>query len=228
MNPSQCSEKQLTAIFLLLQVRKNPGKSHLSKILVSSLVANGAVVIIFDLNNEYEGLGMNKDGLKNQLSDRIVALEPGRTLKFALDYLGEFSLVSLMQHVLDSPSASLREFVRIIQALEHTEKYNMEGLAEAIQNWRGNELVKDALYSRYQTMKNSGVFARTRDEGVRVDDLIKSLLPRGGAVVISLKRASALTKKMVVEIVLSKARPAAGKGDYSASFPLRRGSAPVP
>jgi uncharacterized protein len=184
--------------------KKESGKSHLSKILASSLVASGAVVIVFDLNNEYEGLAMNRDGSKNELSERVIALEPGRTLKFSVDYLGEFSLISLMQHVLDSPSASLREFIRILQALEHTDRYNLEGLSEAIQGWRGNELVKDALYSRFQTMKNSGVFARTSQEGVRVDDLVKSLLPRGGAIVISLKKASSLTKKMVVEIVLSK------------------------
>jgi hypothetical protein len=184
--------------------KKESGKSHLSKILVSSLVASGAIVVVFDLNNEYEGLGMNKDGTKNEFSDRIVALEPGRTLKFALDYLGEYSLVSLMQHVLDAPGASLREFIRIIGTLEHTEKFTMDGLAEAIQNWRGNELVKDALYSRFQTMRASGVFAGAKDASVKVDELMTSLLPRGGAIVLSLKRSSSLTKKMVVEIILSK------------------------
>ncbi|MGI0092342.1 MAG: ATP-binding protein, partial [Nitrososphaerales archaeon] len=184
--------------------KKESGKSHLSKILVSSLVASGAVVIIFDLNNEYEGLGMNKDGTKNELSDRLAALEPGRTLKFALDYLGEFSLISLMQHVLDAPGASLREFIRIINSLEHSEKFTLDGLGEAIQAWRCNELVKDALYSRFQTMKSSGIFAGEKQAGVRVDSVIKSLLPSGGAVIVSLKKSSSLTKKMVVEIILSK------------------------
>jgi hypothetical protein len=184
--------------------KKESGKSHLSKILVSSLVMNGAVVIVFDLNNEYEGLAMNKDGSRNELSDRIIALEPGRTLRFALDYLGEYSLISLMQHVLDAPGASLREFIRIINSLEHSDRFSMDSLGEAIQSWRGNELVKDALYSRFQTMRSSGVFAGEKQESVRVDSVIRSLLPGGGALVISLKKSSSLTKKIVVEIILSK------------------------
>ena len=184
--------------------KKESGKSHLSKILVSSLVASGAVVVIFDLNNEYEGLSMNKDGTKNELSDRLVLLEPGRTLKFGLDYLGEHSLISLMQHVLDAPGASLREFIRIIGSLEHSEKFTMDGLGEAIQSWRCNELVKDAIYARYQTMRNSGIFSKGKEEGARIDAMIRTLLPKGGAAVVSLKRSSSLTRKMVVEIILSK------------------------
>jgi uncharacterized protein len=184
--------------------KKESGKSHLSKILVSSLIASGAIVIIFDLNNEYEGLSLNRDGSKNEMADRIVVLEPGRTLKFSLEYLSEYSLISLMQHVLDSPGASLREFIRIINSLEHTDRFTMEGLGDAIQNWRCNELVKDALYSRYQTMRSSGIFAGVKDEGVRVDAVIKSLLPKGGALIVSLKRSSSLTRRMVVEVILSK------------------------
>jgi len=184
--------------------KKESGKSHLSKILVSSLVASGAVVVIFDLNNEYEGLALNRDGVKNQLSDRVITLEPGRNLKFSLDYLGEFSLISLMQHVLDSPGASLREFIRIVNLLEQSKKLNLTNLGDTIQGWRCNELVKDALHARFQTMRNSGVFAENSECGVRVDTTIKSLLPMGGAIVISLKRTSSLTKRMVVEIILSK------------------------
>jgi uncharacterized protein len=184
--------------------KKESGKSHLSKILVSSLAMSGAVVIVFDLNNEYEGLAMNRDGSRNELTDRVIALEPGRTLKFALDYLGEYSLISLMQHVLDAPGASLREFIRIISSLEHSDRFSMDSLGETIQSWRGNELVKDALYSRFQTMRSSGIFAGDKQDSVRVDSVIKSLLPNGGVLVISLKKSSSLTKKMVVEIILSK------------------------
>ncbi len=184
--------------------KKESGKSHLSKILVSSLVSSGAIVVIFDLNNEYEGLALNRDGAKNQLADKVKIFEPGRNLRFSLDYLGEFSLISLMQHVLDSPGASLREFIRIINMLDQSGKLNLTTLGDTIQSWRCNELVKDALHARFQTMKGSGIFAEDKEEGVKMDSTIKSLLPGGGAIVISLKRASSLTKRMIVEIILSK------------------------
>jgi DNA helicase HerA-like ATPase len=183
--------------------KKESGKSHLSKILVSSLVASGAVVVVFDLNDEYEGLAYSRDGSRNEFSDQITVLEPGQSLKFSLDYLGDFSLISLMQHVLDSPGASLREFIRIINSLQASEKLTLDSLGDAIQSWRCNELVKDALYSRFQTMKSSGIFS-SDGRGVRIDQVVRSLLPSGGALVISLKRASSLTKRMVVEIILSK------------------------
>jgi DNA helicase HerA-like ATPase len=184
--------------------KKESGKSHLSKLLVSSLVGNGAIVLIFDLNNEYEGLGFSKDGKQNHLSNKVVLLDPGRSLKFSLDYLGEYSLISLMQHVLDAPGASLREFIRIIGSLKFANKLTMDNLGEAIQNWRCNELVKDALYARFQTLKGSGIFAPDQDKGTKVDSIIRSLLPEGGAIVVSLKSASSLTKRIVVEIILSK------------------------
>lgn len=184
--------------------KKESGKSHLSKILVSSLVANGAVVIILDLNNEYEGLGLSKDGTQNEVSERLVLLEPGKSLKFSLNYLGEYSLISLMQHVLDSPGASLREFIRILGYLKASDRLSIDHLGEAIQSWRCNELVKDALYARFQTLSSSGIFTTEESRGVRVDSVIKGLLPEGGAVVVSLKNSSSLTKRMIVEIILSK------------------------
>jgi DNA helicase HerA-like ATPase len=186
--------------------KKESGKSHLSKILVSSLVSNRAIVIVFDLNDEYEGLAFGRDGRKNEIADRVIRLEPGKSFRVSLDYLGEFSLVSLMQHVLDAPGASLREFIRIVDYLKDNHALTIDSLEETIQNWRCNELVKDALHSRFQLMKSSGIFASGKrgDHEMQVGELIKELQPTGGALIVSLKRSSSLVKRMVVEIVLSK------------------------
>ncbi len=184
--------------------RKESGKSHLSKMLVSSLVLSRAVVVIFDLNNEYEGLSYGRDGSRSEISDRVILLEPSKTLRFSLEYLGEFSLTSLMQHVLDAPGASLREFIRIVNSLEQSGRLTLESLGETIQAWRCNELVKDALHTRYQIMKGSGIFASEKQQGVRIDSAVQEMQANGGALIVSMKRSSSLVRRMVVEIVLSK------------------------
>ena len=43
--------------------KKESGKSHLSKVLVRALVQHGAFEIVFDLNNEYGGLGWSRVGV---------------------------------------------------------------------------------------------------------------------------------------------------------------------
>ena len=68
--------------------KKESGKSHLSKMLVKTLVQHGAFVVVFDLNNEYGGLGYNRDGTPSAISRQVKVLKPGRTLRFSLDYCG--------------------------------------------------------------------------------------------------------------------------------------------
>ena len=69
--------------------KKESGKSHLSKMLVKTLVQHGAFVIVFDLNNEYGGLAWNNDGSPSSIGIKIMVLEPGNGLKFSLDYCGK-------------------------------------------------------------------------------------------------------------------------------------------
>ncbi|HYZ94760.1 MAG TPA: DUF87 domain-containing protein, partial [Nitrososphaeraceae archaeon] len=69
--------------------RKESGKSHLSKVLVKTLVEHGAFVIIFDLNNEYSGLAWSGKGIPSSIHDQITILEPGAGLGFSLRYCGK-------------------------------------------------------------------------------------------------------------------------------------------
>ncbi|HUT16705.1 MAG TPA: DUF87 domain-containing protein, partial [Acidobacteriota bacterium] len=56
--------------------KKETGKSHLSKLLMVSLIGYKATVVIFDLNGEYSSLGMTADGKRNMHYDKIHALTP--------------------------------------------------------------------------------------------------------------------------------------------------------
>ncbi len=61
--------------------KKECGKSHLSKLLMVSLVGYKATVVIFDLNGEYSNLGLTADGKRNMYYDKIHALTPSQNFK---------------------------------------------------------------------------------------------------------------------------------------------------
>lgn len=182
--------------------RKESGKSHLAKMLVRGLLEHGAYCIIFDLNDEYGTLGLRADGTKTEIADRLVVRKPARDLRFSLAGAGIRSVTSLMQHSLEMPGTTLREFNRIWEGMESKGDVSMESLATHIQQWRCNEFVRDALYARYYTLSNSGLFT-DGDSAFRLDDFFKGH-PDGGALVVSLSRVSPLNRRMTVELILSK------------------------
>ncbi len=183
--------------------KKGTGKSHLAKLIVSKLVEYGAYVIVFDLNDEYGGIGWNKDGKPNSIGDKVVSLTPGVSLRFTLDYIGLSGMINMLQHTLDIPGASLREFIRIWEFLESQGSLKMSNLGDAIQKWRCNELIRDALFSRYHTMLSSYLFSDDPEGSTKFEDLF-SKLKKGGVIIISLSRLQPQVRKMSVELILSK------------------------
>ena len=142
--------------------RKESGKSHLAKMMVRGLLEHGAYCIIFDLNDEYGTIGLRADGTKTPIADKVVVRKPARDLKFSLGGAGIRALTSLLQHSLEMPGTSMREFTRIWEGMESKNELSMEALGTYIQQWRCNEFVRDALYARYYTLSNSGLFTRLR------------------------------------------------------------------
>jgi DNA helicase HerA-like ATPase len=189
--------------------RKESGKSHLAKMIVRGLVQQGAYCIVFDLNDEYGSIGMKADGSSTDIAKKIDVRRPGRNLKFSLAGAGLRAITSLLQHSLDMTGTSIREFIRIWEAMEGKHEVGLTSLGNYIQQWRCNEFVRDALYSRYFTLSNSGIFydGKLGDPDMREDDAIEGFFeshPDGGALVISLTRTSPLNRRMTVELVLSK------------------------
>ena len=180
--------------------KKESGKSHLSKILVKTLVQHGAFVVVFDLNNEYSGLGWNSDGTPSSLHRHVKVLEPGKTLMFSLDYCGKGAISGMLKNALDMPAASLREFFRIWDWLENKKSLSIDAIGNAVNTWNINELVRDALVSRYHVMQSSRLFA---DSGLQFEDVI-SAGSGGAALVINMGELSPTVRRMVVELVLSK------------------------
>jgi DNA helicase HerA-like ATPase len=179
--------------------KKESGKSHLSKMLVKTLVQHGAFVVIFDLNNEYSGLGWNRDGTPSSINRQVKVLEPGKTLRFSLDYCGKGAVSGMLKNALDMPAASLREFFRIWDWHENKKSLSIEAIGNAVNTWNINELVRDALVSRFHVIQSSRLFA---DAGFQFEEAISG--SSGGAFVINMGEVSPTVRRMVVELVLSK------------------------
>jgi hypothetical protein len=181
--------------------KKESGKSHLSKMLIKTLVQYGAFVIVFDLNNEYGGLGWSCDGVPSSIHQQVKILEPGKTLRFTLNYCGKTAISGMLKNALDMPAASLREFLRIWDWCESKQSLSIDSIGNAVNTWNINELVRDALVSRYHVIQSSRLF--TNGEGsLQFEDLISG--KSGAAMIINMGEVSPTVRRMVVELVLSK------------------------
>jgi DNA helicase HerA-like ATPase len=187
--------------------KKESGKSHLSKLLVKSLLEHGAFILVFDLNNEYTGLGVRTNGLGSNVESKIVFLEPGKNLRFSLEYCGKPSVSSMLRNALDMPSTSLREFFRIWDNLYKRHVLTLEAFSNAINHWNFNDLVRDALISRFHTMSNSNLFLNDEKndeyEGLRFEDLISNN-SHGLAMIVKLGTFAPIIRHMIVELILNK------------------------
>lgn len=182
--------------------KKESGKSHLSKMLIKTLVQYGAFVVVFDLNNEYGGLGWSRAGIPSSINQQVKVLEPGKTLRFTLDYCGKTAISGMLKNALDMPAASLREFLRIWDWCESKQSLSIDAIGNAVNTWNINELVRDALVSRYHVIQSSRLFINGELGGLQFEDIISG--KSGAAMVIKMGEVSPTVRRMVVELVLSK------------------------
>jgi len=184
--------------------KKETGKSHLSKLLMLNLVGYKATVVVFDLNGEYVSLGMTSDEKRNAYHDKIHVLTPAQNFKVALKQLNLHVLLGILIHALHLPGTSAREFRRIWQSLKERDMLNMRELGEAIRNWHCNQHVRDALFSRYHALTNSGFFSDEAAGATQLEECLFKAKEQGGAIIINLKNTSAIDRQIVVEYVLGK------------------------
>ena len=184
--------------------KKETGKSHLSKLLMANLVGYKATVVVFDLNGEYSGLGMTSDGKRSAHYDKVHVLTPSQNFKVALKQLNLHVLLGILIHALHLPGTSAREFRRIWQSLKERDKLTLHELGEVIPVWQCNQHVRDALFSRYHSLINSGFFTDNASEAMLLEDCLFKAKEQGGAVVINLRNTSTIDRQIVVEYVLGR------------------------
>ena len=184
--------------------KKETGKSHLSKLLMVNLVGYKATVVVFDLNGEYLSLGLTGDGKRNANYDRIHVLTPSQNFKLALKQLNLHVMLGILIHALHLPGTSAREFRRIWVALKERDTLTLHELGETIRNWNCNQHVRDALFSRYHALVNSGIFTDNVAESTSLEEYLFKTREQGGAIVLNLRNTSSIDRQVVVEYILGK------------------------
>lgn len=184
--------------------KKETGKSHLSKLLMSNLVAYKATVVVFDLNGEYVSLGLTSDGKRNANYDKIHILSPSQNFKLALKQLDVQVMLSILIHALHLPGTSAREFRRIWQTLRDRDGLTLRELGETIRTWNCNQHVRDALFSRYHALVNSKMFTDNVTEATSLEEYLVRTRESGGAIILNLKNTSPIDRQIVVEYILGR------------------------
>jgi DNA helicase HerA-like ATPase len=184
--------------------KKETGKSHLSKLLMINLLGYKATVVVFDLNGEYLSLGTTSDGKRNINHDKIHVLTPSQNFKVALKQLSLHVLLGILVHALHLPGTSAREFRRIWKELKQRDSLTLHDLGEAIRSCNCNQHVRDALFSRYHALVNSGFFTDNVAEATLLEESLLKAGEEGGAIVINLRNTSTIDRQIVVEHILGK------------------------
>jgi DNA helicase HerA-like ATPase len=182
--------------------KKGTGKSHLSKLLVLSLVDNKAPCVVLDVNGEYVNLSKNKSS-SAETKRRIKVLTPGMNMKLTLAQVGLGTMLSVLLFALDLPGNSARVFSGIWRQLQDRNELTLISLGAAIHSWNCHESVRDAIVSRYNTIVESGMF--TDDPGGALDfEKVARELSGGEALIVNMKNQYSTMRRMTVEILLSK------------------------
>ena len=182
--------------------RKGTGKSHLSKLLVTTLVNHGAPVVVLDVNGEYVNLG-RLHGSREQPSTRILPLIPGVNLRFALDEIGLSTFLGILVHALSLPDNSSRVFARIWHQLEQQNSLTMNALGTAIANFECHESIKDALQARFNTLDDSGIFTNDHKAALSLEEVFRTH-GSGIALVVNMKNQPSTLRRITVELLISK------------------------
>jgi DNA helicase HerA-like ATPase len=193
--------------------KKGTGKSHLSKLLVLSLIDSGAPSVVLDVNGEYVNISKVKEN-SSKRQRRVMVLTPGVNMRLTLPQVGLRTMLSVLMFALDLPGNSARVFSGIWRQLQERNELTLSSLGAAIQRWDCHESVRDAMISRYNTMLESGVFTDNQGEATDLER-VAGQLSEGGALIINMKNQYSTMRRMTVEILLSKLT------DLLASWKLR-------
>lgn len=183
--------------------RKGTGKSHLSKLLVTTLVNEGAPVVVLDVNGEYVNLGRRPDGRQLHLAPRFLSLIPGLNLQFTLRDIGLGTFLGILIHALSLPENSARVFARIWHKLEEQNNLKMSSLESAIATYECHDSIKEALQARFNTLNDSCIFTDDSQAALNIEKIFQTH-QTGCALIINMKNQHSTLRRITVELLASK------------------------
>jgi len=182
--------------------KKGTGKSHLSKLLVLSLIEKGGTCVVFDVNGEYVNLGYTENEEKASAHEKIRVLSPGKNFKVTLRYTGLGVFMRIISSVLDLPENSAWEVRRIWSSLYQRNVLTLSNLREAFDSVPNN-YVRDALIRRYESLISTGLFTDNTNEATTLEDFVTRIRD-GGAIIVNLRGLPSGFHQVIVEFMLSK------------------------
>ena len=197
---------------------KGSGKSHLAKVILLQLIAQGAPCIVFDINREYIHLPKAEvDEETGQVRQRgIVHLEAGGNFRLGVRQFGLPPLMTLLQRF-GLPEVSAMHFENRIARL-WAEAEGMEqagrkapylGLEQLIdmaedQEFGGGSsamVVNNAIRSRLESLVHTRIFARNPREAASLSRAYRQIR-EGGALVIDISGLSNLARGGFVQAII--------------------------
>jgi hypothetical protein len=198
---------------------KGAGKSHLSKVVLLQLIAQGAPCIVFDINREYIHLPRVEIDERTGRTIRpgIVHLEAGGNFRLSVRQFGLAPLMTLMTRF-GLPEVSALYFenrlARLWAEAEALEGRNGRqapyiGLEQLIQMAEENEfgggastaVVNNAIRSRLEAVRNTRIFARGPAEAASLGDAYRRIR-NGGALIIDVSGLSNLAREGFVQAII--------------------------
>jgi len=197
---------------------KGSGKSHLSKVVLLQLIAQGAPCVVFDINREYIHLPEAEvNPLTGETLQRgIVHLEAGGNFRLGVRQFGLAPMMTLMTRF-GLPEVSALYFenrlARLWAEAEALERERREapyiGLEQLMQMAEENEfgggssaaVVNHAIRSRLEALRNTRIFARTPREAASLGEAYQTIR-NGGALVVDVSGLSNLAREGFVQAII--------------------------
>ncbi|HET7088029.1 MAG TPA: DUF87 domain-containing protein [Anaerolineae bacterium] len=197
---------------------KGSGKSHLSKVVLLQLIAQGAPCVVFDINKEYihlpraevdpstgktirRGIVHLEAGGNFRLSVRQFGLAPTMTLltRFGLPEVSALHFENRVARLWAEAEAIEREggkppYIGLEQLMQMADESEFGGGSSAM-------VVNHAIRSRLEALRNTRIFARTPKEAASLGEAYRKIR-EGGALVVDVSGLSNLAREGFVQAII--------------------------